>query len=116
MQTLTIAMVTIGVLLLISGLFNEVIYYRKWGSHSINGTAVILISILFFLQAFAAYKDSEIQKQRKEKELVIENVTENADEYTFFLDGVEINFENIDINMYDVSFNEETKKVFLTRK
>ena len=46
----------------------------------------------------------------------VESLIENRSDWTYYLDGEEISYENIDISNYNVSFNEEEQKVFLTRK
>lgn len=46
----------------------------------------------------------------------LEEIEKNADNLTFYLDGVEVLYENIDINMYNFSYEKDSNKVFLTHK
>ena len=43
-------------------------------------------------------------------------IEENHNEITFYLDGEEVEYENIDLSLYQYTFDEEENKVFLTKK
>lgn len=72
-------------------------------------TFAICCCVFFFFAKGALAKSNET-------ELTVKAIQENADDWTFFLDGEEVVYENIDINQYNISWNEESHKVFLTKK
>ena len=68
---------------------------------------ILIFTLGFFLISFI------LTYPAVEREKTIEN---NHNEITFYLDGEEVEYENIDLSLYQYTFNEEENKVFLTKK
>lgn len=49
-------------------------------------------------------------------QLVKSQIEATPYEYTFYIDGTEIDYNKIDIEQYDMSYNMEKHEVYLTRK
>lgn len=87
---------------------------------NLKDLAVIVLSIAAIGCMLKGYMGDMVKiKQMEERahtELIVKNIQENADDWIFFLDGEEVVYDNIDINQYNISCDEEKHKVFLTRK
>ncbi len=79
-----------------------------WNSikYILFGAIVVSIMILFLHITAKNYLETRNNS--------IQEAIENN--YTFYLDGNEINVENIDINQYQITIDNEKEKVFLTHK
>lgn len=45
-----------------------------------------------------------------------EEIRENANNLSFYIDGNNVKYENIDLNQYDISYDKENKRAYLTSK
>jgi len=48
--------------------------------------------------------------------LRIEFIETNAEEFSFYLDGVEVEYDNTSLEQYDIDYDLDSKKVFLTKR
>ena len=53
--------------------------------------------------------EQEVQK-------TVSEIKENTKDWTYFLDGQEVSFENIDLDQYNISYDKGKNKVFLSKK
>lgn len=102
--------VLLGVLLLCQG--NRMIHYSDSRIRASMGEMVSFAGLMILIMAlitplFYMYTVST------EKTNLESAYNEN---YNFYLDGTEVNKDYIDINLYEISINEEEKCVYLTRK
>lgn len=78
--------------------------------------AAIFIGFIVFMQINMSKIVNEAEKQQEQQEQMIRELEENADDYTFFLDGEIVDIDTVDLNQYEISVSEEAHKVFLTNK
>lgn len=52
----------------------------------------------------------------KEEKSVREEIEENANILEFYIDGNNVKYEYIDLDQYDISYDKESKRVYLTSK
>ena len=64
----------------------------------------------------ALYADNTMTKIQIEHDKIMNEIHTNADNLDFYIDGTEVNYNNIDLNQYKISYNSEEAKVFLTQK
>lgn len=114
-----VTVITIGVIIIGVVLF-------VWGNNSCNaqracvGITLLLGSLPLGLLCIGLYAGSEMEKitviASEISEEILCEIEENADDYTFYLDGEEVSYDAIDIRQYSISVTEEENKVFLTKK
>ena len=72
-----------------------------------------IIGVMLIITCIAGYKliDSKITYEKN-----LEKYDEVKYEYELYLDGKQISADNIDINNYEMSFDDAEKKVLLAKK
>jgi len=48
-------------------------------------------------------------------EALLNTISQNADQLSFYVDGIEVEYENINMDYYEITYEKETGKVFLTK-
>ena len=71
--------------------------------------------VIFFSMAVLSLIASIGLHMNFSREKEIQEIKNNAEKITFYIDGVKINYDNIDLNQYKISYDKELKKVFLTK-
>lgn len=107
---ITIIVVCIGGISLVIGKINYDVPVE------IVGIKILFAGFFCFCIFLLSIPASKISDGMKEHEAMISTIEENADDWTFYLDGEEVSFDNINIRQYQVSYEVETRKVFLTKK
>lgn len=75
---------------------------------------ILLVSFLLCIVPILFMLAKEIITENKQL-LEINKIEENHEKLTFYLDGKEVDFDKIDINLYQISYDMESGKVFLTK-
>lgn len=90
------------------------VHYKNYGFILlITGVYVLFV---FSLSLYSSRISEEMGRLEVEHEEMVKEIEENATNLTFYLDGEEVLFDNIDIRQYQISYDTTSNKVFLTQK
>lgn len=78
--------------------------------------AVFELLVIMFLVFVVSPAFDKLEEKEENYQAMLTEIEENAESISFYLDGVEVEYDHIDIAQYDVSYDEENGKVFLTKK
>lgn len=92
-----------GVVLLIVGI-------KMWRDE--DNLLFILMGLLFITPGFTSLLMIHYEKENG----IMETVMESPEEYSFYLDGEDVDYDKIDLDQYKITYDLENKKVFLSRK
>jgi len=75
------------------------------------------IGVLFLILTLMLCHDGlSIITNEQEVQKTVSEIKENTKDWTYFLDGQEVSFENIDLDQYNISYDKGKNKVFLSKK
>lgn len=81
-----------------------------------NGPFLLLFGLCFAITGLtniALFWHANEANEANEK---MQMVKESPEEYSFYLDGEDVEYDKIDLDQYKITYDLESKKVFLTRK
>lgn len=111
---LIIVIFSFSIIFFINGKRYQMEHYKN------NGFRFLVTGVLALLVFSSSLHSSRISKEMDrlevEYEEMIKKIEENAANLTFYLDGEEVLFDNIDIRQYQVSYDTTSNKVFLAQK
>jgi len=76
---------------------------------------ITIIIVLIIIRTLILIPET-VSEAEKEAKAEMEFIETNAEEFSFYLDGVEVEYDNISLEQYDMDYDLDSKKVFLTKK
>lgn len=99
-----------GWMVLVMGVVLFIVGFTMWWKQ--EEPFLLFWSLLFIVPGFT----SLLMCHYKNDIGNMETVMKSPQEYSFYLDGEDVDYEEIDLEQYDISYDLKDKKVFLTKK
>jgi hypothetical protein len=93
------------------------LYHTEINGMTAGSIMGILLITMILAGGFSVYTE-ELEREREtaKNEEYWNSINEKAETYRIMLDGVEVKREDVDLTLYRVTYDDETKTIFMTKK